>query len=416
MKELNPRDFTILIIEDDVLNIKLIMKILQSVGYKVEFVTSGDKALELIKIFSPDLILLDLQMPKMDGLEVCHKLKNNSSYDDIPIIFLTANHDKTNLLKAFELGAADYLTKPFHQKELLARIETHLKIREQAKQIKESEAKLSSIVNNIYDGILVVDDDGKIRFANPSAARIFEKPLSFLLKQPFSLPIRKKKLSELKFKDKYLEISVNKIEWENEILNIVCLRDSTKRKKIQENLKISLTHQEQLTSELKKFAETDTLTGVFNRRYLLDFFKQEIAFAKRYNSILSILIIDIDFFKNINDNYGHDVGDEILKQVSNLFSSNLREIDCFARYGGEEFVAILPQANSQEAWQVAERIRVIIANSNFNISQQDINITISIGISQYQNNDDESFEKILKRADQALYQAKSQGRNRTIVG
>ncbi|ACK68648.1 response regulator receiver modulated diguanylate cyclase [Gloeothece citriformis PCC 7424] len=302
----NPEDFLILIVDDISKNLQLVVEILDEVGYATTFAISGKQALERVKIAHPDLILLDLMMPEMNGLQVCEKLKSDANYAEIPIIFLTASDEQEDLLQAFKMGAVDYVTKPFKSGELLARVKTHLEL-----------------------------------------------------------------------------------------------------KRTKDALKMAY-------AELEKLANTDPLTGVANRRALLNFGEQEFYRAQRYHCPFSLLIIDLDYFKKINDSYGHDIGDLALKTVTEAVNKAIRKIDLLGRFGGEEFVVILPGTKLKDACIVAQRICRLISEVSLSVEQKTLNMTASIGVAAY-NKKDKTINEIIHRADQGLYQAKNQGRNQVVV-
>jgi diguanylate cyclase (GGDEF)-like protein len=306
MQEFKANNFLVLVVDDISSNLQIIGEILDKAGYATTFAISGKQALERIFSAHPDLILLDLMMPDMNGLKVCEILKANPNYQDIPIIFLTASNEQNHLLQAFEKGAVDYITKPFNSRELLARVKTHL---------------------------------------------------------------------ELKY-----------------------TRDELKKVLI----------------ELETLATTDPLTGIANRRHLLTLGEREFSRVARYNRPFSILMIDLDRFKNINDSYGHGIGDEVLKKMAEVTLNVLRTVDYFGRFGGEEFVILLPETNLQDAKEVAERIGKKIAAMEFIHLEKIIKITVSIGVSNYQIGDTK-IDDILRRADAALYQAKRLGRDRVVA-
>lgn len=302
-----PEDFLILVVDDVSKNLQVIGAMLDQVGYSTTFATSGQQALDRITKAKPDLILLDLMMPEINGLQVCEKLKAEPQNQEIPIIFLTASDEINDLVQAFERGAVDYITKPFKTPELLARVRTHLEL-----------------------------------------------------------------------------------------------------KRTRDHLKTAL-------QELEKLATTDSLTGIANRRHLLTLGEQEFYRAKRYKRPLSILMIDVDFFKQINDRYGHAVGDETLKVMVQVILTTLRQVDCFGRYGGEEFVVFLPETDLDQAMDVAERIRQTVAKVLVPVQKQLVPISISIGVAALRE-DDHILNTILIRADKALYEAKQLGRNQVISG
>lgn len=305
-KSFNPKEFLVLIVDDARSNLKVVGAILDSVGYSTTFATSGEQAFERMKKSKPDLILMDIMMPEMDGIEICKKIKEISEYQEIPIIFLTASHEHKMLMEAFKQGAVDYITKPFNSGELLARVKIHLELKS--------------------------------------------------------------------------------------------TRDELKKTLIQ----------------LNKLATTDGLTGVFNRRHLLVLAEQEFNRTRRYDDSFSVLMLDVDHFKLINDTYGHNVGDETLKAIAKATQDMLRDVDLFGRFGGEEFVAFLPETNQDAALTRAEKIRQNIANLNLKLEGNFLSVTVSIGVASNLAND-ANIDAILKRADLALYEAKRRGRNQVVV-
>lgn len=301
-----PENFLILIVDDVSKNLQVVGAMLDDVGYATTFATSGKQAIERVKTANPDLILLDLMMPEINGLQVCEHLKADPLYAEIPIIFLTASNESEHLLQAFSQGAVDYVTKPYKAPELLARVKTHL---------------------------------------------------------------------ELKY-----------------------TRDELK----------------QALVELEKLATTDPLTGIANRRHLLVLGEREFQRTHRYKNPFSVLMIDIDHFKLINDNYGHSIGDKALKIMADVTVNALRKVDIFGRFGGEEFVVFLPETKADEALVVAERIREAIATTPIYVDDQTIHITVSIGVTIY-NSSEISLDGLLMEADKALYDAKKQGRNQVVI-
>jgi diguanylate cyclase (GGDEF)-like protein len=306
MEAFSPDRFIVLVVDDISHNIQLLESVLEREKYEIVSATGGLQALEQIEARQPDLILLDLMMPGIDGLEVCRILKNDDRYRDIPIIFLTASNESKNLIDAFQSGAVDYITKPFNMLELLARVKTHLELKYAKDQLKKALA------------------------------------------------------------------------------------------------------------ELEQLALTDPLTRIPNRRHLYQIAAREMARARRYNYPFSLLIVDIDRFKQVNDTYGHLAGDEVLQSVAAIVKNTLRREDCFARFGGEEFIVLLPCTDTIAALGVANRIRTLIASSSLIVQGRAIAVTASIGIATYRY-EDRDLDGLIARADAALLSAKHQGRNRCIV-
>ena len=176
---------------------------------------------------------------------------------------------------------------------------------------------------------------------------------------------------------------------------------------------INITERKKLEVELKRMSETDPLTGAYNRRYFIDQIDQWFKMYQRYKTKNCIIMFDIDYFKRVNDTYGHLIGDEVLKSFVRICKNNFRETDIFARYGGEEFCALLPNTPHSRAFQIAERIRKAVEDSGFTIEEKNVLYTVSAGLTRFQSID-KTFNDALNRADIALYEAKRSGRNRTI--
>lgn len=316
MKSFNPDEFLILVVDDVKQNLQVVIAMLEDYGYTTTFATNGEQALERVKFSHPDLILLDLMMPGMNGLQVCKRLKSDPDTQDILVIFLTASQEDSHLMKAFELGAVDYINKPFKAPELLARVQTHLDLKHTRDELREA-----------------------------------------------------------------------------------------------------LEKQDKLVQDLHKLATTDALTGIPNRRQIWDWGKQELERAYRYQRPLSLFVLDVDHFKEINDTYGHSAGDRALKAMTEVVMETLRTSDRFGRFGGEEFVGILPETDLAEGIQVAERVRKMIADLSVELTEEKrVQFTVSIGITSYhEKNADSNLEDLLRQADRSLYEAKQQGRDRVVA-
>ena len=260
----NPQDCTILIVDDLIQNIQVLGRTLETQGYSITYALSGKEALQRLQAIQPDLILLDLLMPEMSGLEVCEIIKKNPEYYHIPILFLTASHEEEHLIEAFEKGAADYVTKPFRATELLARVRTHIQLKRQTRQLQQSEQKLNTIVTYIKDGILIIDEAGVVKFANPAAAQMFDRELPDLINHELGLPIVVEKFAEIDIIRSNgilgrAEITVANTEWLEQQVSIVSMRDVSERNQIEKKLRIALNKQKVLSQKLKKIANTDIL-------------------------------------------------------------------------------------------------------------------------------------------------------------
>ncbi|MCW6037420.1 diguanylate cyclase [Spirulina subsalsa FACHB-351] len=410
----HPQDTLILIVDDIPDNIKVLVGLLDNVGYKTTFARSGKEALERLKLINPNLILLDLMMPEMSGLEVCEKIKANQKIKDIPIIFLTASHEHHNLLKAFEIGAADYVTKPFKTGELLARVQTHLLLQTQSLAIKYSEEKLRIIVEHLYDGILIIDQAGIVKFANPAAAKMFNRSLNQLVDHEIGIPIFGTAINEMqilraKHEIGVAEVAISSVSWEGKEAHLISLRDVSERQEIQAELRKSLQRQLQLNESLKLLSTLDDLTNLANRRSILNTLKNEFSRSQRYSRTLSIAVIDLDHVKRINDDYGHEMGDQVIYNTGQSIQKSLRECDAVGRMGGDEFLVVLPETSLQNAVLIAQRIQEEIKSLSIMPDDSSLVLSASIGMAEYHENDS-NYSHLLKRADQAMYQAKDQGR------
>jgi diguanylate cyclase (GGDEF)-like protein/PAS domain S-box-containing protein len=296
-------------------------------------------------------------------------------------------------------------------------------LKEKSRALVESELKYRTLVEQSLEGILIIQD-GLIKFVNPTLIKILnydEKEilgkdiLRFLYpdsrdllsenlrklydRKPFEFPL------ELRMVHKneegiYMETLLTLIQYEDNPAILITLRNITERKKAE--------------AELKRLVITDDLTGLYNQRYFYTQLTKEVERAKRHNRPLSLLLIDVDLFKEFNDTYGHWEGDFVLKKIGELLMKNVRDIDIAFRYGGEEFTVILPETNHEDAMIVAERIRKAVARTLFYPFTLDgqpdiVSKTVSIGSTEFHQED--TLKSFLKRADNAMYQAKKSGRN-----
>jgi diguanylate cyclase (GGDEF)-like protein len=291
----------ILIVDDIPANVEILSFHLEDEGYQIIEAQSGEQALTILRSepIDIDLILLDVMMPIMSGLEVLAQVKRNPSTEGVPIILVTANADDENVAEGLDMGAFDYIIKPYSLVVLLARVRAALREKE----------------------------------------------------------------------------------------------------------RLSL---------LEKWATTDPLTELYNRRHFFDLADRELQRSRRLKSELSFIMLDIDYFKQVNDTYGHLSGDNALIQLAKTLKNALRKVDFCCRFGGEEFVLCLPDTSGQGAWKVAEKIRKqVAAMPIITLDNKGIQIKISLGIASSKQEKD--VEVVLKRADAALYQAKEAGRDQTKI-
>jgi two-component system, cell cycle response regulator len=449
----------ILVVDDLAANVKLLESRLLAEYYDVVSASSGQEALEICQTSNVDIVLLDVMMPGMDGFEVCRRLKAEPRTMNIPVVMVTALDRPQDRIKGLEAGADDFLTKPVNDLQLLSRVKSLARLKTLSDELlmraaSAREADIETILlaraedSGGHADLLVVDEDQQAAdrlkrmlvadnrvdtATEPSAALLSAVEgnydcvivsTGFSSYDPLRLcsqmrAIERTRLlpvvliadpGEANLVARALDLGVNDYLMRpldrNELLARV--RTQVKRKRYNDLLRKSL-------SRTIEMAVTDSLTGLHNRRYLDSHMPTLFERSVSRERPLSVLIIDMDHFKRINDTFGHDAGDDVLRDFSSRLNRNIRGIDLACRYGGEEFVVVLPDTDQRMAAVVAERIRGTVAATPFIIRSgtASVDVTISIGIASLQPRND-SVEKLFKRADTALYEAKRNGRNRVV--
>jgi two-component system, cell cycle response regulator len=451
----------VLVVDDVLPNVKLLAAKLTREYFDVITAFNGPEALERIKKEAPDIILLDVMMPGMDGFEVCARIRADPTTMHIPIVMITALSDAADRVRGLEAGADDFLTKPVNDIALFARVRSlvRLKMMMDEWRLRETTSGQFGILDQTMTvknetaanaRVLVIEDSPidldkiaeTLRRDTDSvvAADTSAKALELGMSEDFELIIvsltllhedglrlcsqlrsheRTRQAPILLIADegdlsrvaKGLELGANdyllKPIDRNELLARV--RTQVRRKRYHEKLRHN--YEQSLSMAL-----TDSLTGVFNRRYVSAHLPRLLERSWESQKPVAILMFDIDHFKAVNDTYGHAVGDEVLREVANRTNRNLRNFDLVARYGGEEFIVVMPDTDRDAAYAVAERLRRRIGEETFAVTAQvaEITVTVSIGVAVVDGTGD-TADAILKRADDALYQAKRSGRNRTVA-
>ncbi len=447
----------VLVVDDILPNVKLLEAKLSSEYYEVITATSGAEALEKVANEGPDLVLLDVMMPGMDGFEVCRRIKDNPAVAHIPVVMVTALTDAEDKVRGLESGADDFLSKPINDTALMARVRSlvRLKMALDEWRIRENTANQLGVVDKSASAmqesadkarILVIEDkDFECRKIEETLTRDHEyvafvdsgmQAMEQVSQTDFDLLIVSLNLSgedglrlvsHLKSNERTRQVPIVMIGEiddmsriahgleigahdylmrpidRNELLARV--RTQVRRKRFQERLRA--TYEISLSMAL-----TDSLTGLYNRRYLEVHLEKLLHKNIDNKKTLAVLMIDIDHFKAVNDTYGHNVGDQILKIFADRLKDKLRSFDLVARLGGEEFVVILPDVSEERAFMVAERLRTAIADEPFvcSVPQGSLSITTSLGGALIDPTP-HGVEEVLKRADKCLYDAKEQGRN-----
>jgi two-component system, cell cycle response regulator len=301
------RDFKVLVADDSRIYRKLVEQALSAKQHEVMFAKSGHEAIDLFAQHEPSLVITDWQMPDLTGIELCEHIRNHPKKSYTYVIILTGMTEKHNLVKGLAAGADDYLTKPFHSDELLARIGVGRRIVELHRQL---EAK-----------------------------------------------------------------------------NVL----------------------------LKELALTDSLTGLPNRRAIEEWSTRQLSGALRYGFTFHVVLADLDHFKAVNDTYGHEAGDTVLKKFSEILKGHSRRSDICGRVGGEEFLFVLTHTTQANAKMVIERIRQQLETTQFNFDGNTLRITASFGLATFEGTQTADFSRLVSQADAALYAAKRSGRNRLEI-
>ncbi|MDX8395831.1 MAG: EAL domain-containing protein [Mariprofundaceae bacterium] len=426
-------NINILIVDDTPESLDLLRDILDHERYTLITASSGNQALEILdKQQNIALILMDVQMPGMDGFETVELIKSRKQCAEIPVIFMTGlSLDSANALKGFSVGAIDYLTKPSQTAILQAKVSAFSDMyiaQERLKneiihreKIEQKLALSAKVFEHSSEGIIVTDTHSVIQMVNPTFSEITGYSSEEAIGQTPKI-ISSGIHGESFYQEMWSHIKLKGV-WEGEIRN--------KRKNgeiFTEWLKITAIHNEagEATNYIASFSDIssqttanqhlyylahyDSLTELPNRSLFQDRLKTELTNAHRRNSILAVLFMDLDHFKNINDTLGHDVGDELLKEVAGRLLHCTRDNDLISRQGGDEFTGILVDlAHPEDAAVVAEKM-IQALRQPIHIGSHELFITSSIGISVYPN-DGETLDTLIKHADSAMYQAKESGRN-----
>ncbi len=451
----------VLVVDDVLPNVKLLEAKLSSEYFDVLTATNGPAALEIVQREHPDIVLLDVMMPGMNGYEVCRRIKADSATAHIPVVMVTALDQRSDRIAGLEAGADDFLTKPVDDTALFARVRSLVRLKVMVDELKNRERTSQAFgldtdnrAEEVFEPgntqILIVDDQPK------SAARIAralqeiatvhlssggEDVAERAREKNFDLIIvslgmvetdglwicsrlrsfeETRRVPILVIVDddeqgrrqlvRAFEMGVNDylIRPVDQLELLARVRTNLKRKRyadrLWENFHLSM-----------QLATTDAVTGLYNRHYMTSHLDNQLRIARARGKPLSLIMMDLDHFKQINDRYGHAAGDEVLHEFAQRISRNIRGVDLAARYGGEEFVVILPDTRLDEAGRIAERLREVVAEEPFRLSSGDrISVTASLGLATLTDEITTSNE-LIDQADMALYEAKSRGRNRVVT-
>lgn len=445
----------ILIVDDIEANRRLLQAKLEAHYHTVLLAENGPQALRLARRELPEIILLDVMMPGMDGFEVCRRLKADPVTSYIPVVMVTALSDAEDRVKGLDAGAEDFLTKPVDDFLLTSRISALMRYNTVAAELRQREASglrsgamedLSREEIDRPSRVFIVDDDprssariaGMLRAQGHLVSTLLEAgEMGNLAAERVDVVIVSlfcRSFDPLKL---CAHFRVNPV---TRSISMILVCDPHDRERALKGLEIGASDmitvpvdRQELAARIRtqtrrtryidilrervdrglELSVIDQLTGLHNRRYMNGQLHQLIKRAARGHGALSVMMADIDHFKAVNDTYGHQAGDDVLREIGKRFLSNVRPTDVVCRTGGEEFVVIMPDTPGDKACAAAERIRKAVAAEEFSVlgGRQSLAITVSAGVASLQSPSD-GIDDLIHRADTALYQAKSSGRNR----
>lgn len=448
----------VLIVDDIPTNVRLLEARLTAEYFTVFTAATGRDALKICQSTDIDIVLLDVMMPEMDGFEVCRALKASSKTHHIPVVMITALDQPSDRVKGLDAGADDFLTKPVDDIQLMARVKSlvrlkaltdELRARARTSQeiaVEDADRSMHSVSS---DGgrVLIVDTDRhraeRVRgYLEPThEVDILTNPADAVLQvagTQYELALVSTTLEDF---DPLRVCSQIRTLEQTRNLPIILIAEESDRPRIVRGLDLGINdfimrpiernelaarvrtqiRRHRYTMELREsvthtlaLAVTDELTGLYNRRYFDRHLGIMLAKAQEQGRDMAVMLIDIDFFKAVNDTYGHDMGDIVLKEFALRLRRNVRGVDLACRYGGEEFVVLMPDTDFRQARIVAERVRQAVAERGFEVGAgRPLPITVSVGVALNES-DLDTPDLILKRADVALYRAKREGRNRVV--
>jgi two-component system cell cycle response regulator len=448
----------VLIVDDIPSNVRLLDARLSAEYFEVVTAASGREALQKCEEQDVDIVLLDVMMPEMDGFEVCSRLKANPKTHHIPVLMITALDQPSDRVRGLDVGADDFLTKPVDDVQLMARVKSLVRLKGLTDELRARavtgqqiavEDSLHAMDTISADGgrVLVIDTDQ--RHAERIASYLADHHRVEILTSPsdavlhvstgeFELALVSMDLGEF---DPLRICSQMRTLEQGRTLPIILMAEEADRPRVVRGLDLGVNdfimrpvernelsarvktqiRRQRYTVELREsvnhtlaLAVTDELTGLYNRRYFERHLTLMLHKAREQERDMAVMLIDMDFFKAVNDTHGHDVGDAVLREFALRLRRNIRGVDLACRFGGEEFVVLMPDTDYRQAQLVAERVRAAMAERSFEVGvQRPLSVTVSVGVALNESPDD-TPEMVLKRADIALYRAKREGRNRVV--
>ncbi|MBJ7485505.1 PleD family two-component system response regulator [Brevundimonas sp.] len=447
----------ILVVDDVPANVRLLEAKLTIEYYDVVSCHDGQTALKLAAAEKPDIILLDVMMPGMDGFEVCRRLKADAETRHIPVVLVTALDGREDRIKGLDAGADDFLTKPLDDVVLFARVRSLVRLKLIMDELREREEN-GRRMGVTTDGaarlrgsggrVLIVDDNAR------QAAKVMEelsrehRPVvetdagAALVASRGLIDLMIVNIAAQGFDGLRLIAQIRSVEATRH-LPILAIVETSERPRLLKALELGVNDilsrpvdSEELAARARtqirrkrytdflrekldyslEMAVTDALTGLHNRRYMSGQLQAFVQRANHGGDPVAVLVLDIDHFKAVNDGFGHDAGDEVLSEFAVRLATNVRAVDLPCRLGGEEFVVVMPDTSLEDAHSIADRIRRDVGSAPFRVmgGREHLTITVSVGVAASLGEGD-TPEALLKRADEGVYEAKASGRNRVIA-
>lgn len=447
----------VLVVDDIPTNVRLLEARLSAEYFEVLTASSGREALDICQSAPIDIVLLDVMMPEMDGFETCRRLKADPQTQHIPVLMVTALDQPSDRVKGLEVGADDFLTKPVDDVQLMARVKSLVRLKALTDELRaramtgqeiaiEDAQRAMSAINADNGRIILVDSDP--RHAERIKGYLDRTNMVDMLLDPsdavmavgggtYELAIVSMSLGDF---DPLRVCSQMRTIEQSRTLPIILVAEDADRPRVIRALDLGVNdfimrpvernellarvrtqvRRQRFAAELRRsvshtlaLAVTDELTGLYNRRYFDRHLSLMLEKARQQERDMAVMLIDLDYFKAVNDTHGHDIGDAVLREFADRLRRNIRGVDLACRFGGEEFVVLMPDTDYQQAQGVAERVRLAVAESPFDASGIPLGVTVSVGVALNESLED-TPELLLKRADVALYRAKRTGRNRVV--
>lgn len=461
----------VLVIDDDFVGRMLLQDILTQFGYDVITATDGSEGLRKARAERPSVVITDVLMPGMDGYQLLREVRRDSAIRDMPVIFYTGTYiDRRDEELAHDLGVTFFLTKPKGPQEIVDAVKDAVeagsmprsggqvvdepvflrlynerlvsKLKNKVEESERARLFLDSVMESIGDGLVVIDRNYNILNANSAAAATIRLEKAEIIGKkcyetihgntsrcqdaevvcPMHEVFGRGRTSQVLHKhvdssgtEQYIDITASPIkDVDGRIIAMVETYRNLMQRQTDDELINLVKKFNEAQVRLKQMAITDDLTGLRNRRYIMERLEEEFQRAKRNGRPLSLVMLDIDHFKDINDANGHLFGDSVLKTIASRIRDCLRRHDIVGRVGGEEFLIISPDSGVEEAVLVAERIRRVVHSKAIGEGDIEVSVTLSAGVT-IAGSEDKSADRVFSRADTALYKAKQEGRNRVKV-